>query len=225
LSNRQGEQIKMRFLRNVKALPLSEICQKYKLSGAGYHSDESLTPIGEYPIDKVLVSAWSLEQFPGAEGITAFGKLGQDANGCINDDFYGNPHPRISYNDNVFIFKLGGAARLQIGVKAAYKPELIGTLDESRGLLIIRTTPARNDGRYINIADNEQVNGVYSAADSFSIFNGSSELNFYELETIAPMSEHNGILAGSRLESETMIFKGEIADLKRCLNEYFKVNF
>jgi len=223
LKSRQGKEIKMNFERRVKPLDLEKTCSEYNLRGVGYHSDESLTPQGEYPIDDFLVAAWSLEQFPGADGVVAFGKTASQAEGCINDDFYGNPHPRLSYHDHVFQFKLGGPDRLQIGIKAEFAPELIGTLDEQRGLLIIRTTPVRSDGRYINIADNDQPNGVYSAADCFSIFNGASELNFYELETIAPMQEENGILGASRLESETMIFQGAVADLKRCLEQCFKI--
>ncbi len=223
LSNNRGADIKMRYQRRIVPADISELLSEFKVSGLSYVTDESLTPQEQYPIDQVVIAAWSLEQFPGADGVTAFGRLTGEAAGCINDDFYGNPHPRLSYHGNCFKFELGGAERLQIGIKAASRPELIGSYSPARGILAIRMTPERTDGKYLNIADNEQKNGLYSAADSFSIFNGAGELNFHELETIAPMNSENGILTGSRLHSQTMIFKGTPSQLECLLRKYFKV--
>lgn len=224
LMNRSGRRIRMRLERRIFAGGIREILSEYRLQGLAYRTEEALTPSEQYRTDDVVVAAWSLEQLPGADGIVAFGRVGGDAAGCINDDFYGNPHPRLSYHGNGFRFELGGPERLQIGIKAASRPELIGSYDPKRGILVIRTTPPRNDGQYINIADNDQPDGVYSAADRFSIFNGA-ELGFHELETIAPMNSENGVLTGSRLESTTMIFKGPKASLKNCLHEYFRIAF
>ena len=103
---------------------------------------------------------------------------------------------------------------------------MIGAIDRERGMFCVRTTPARNDGKYINIADNDQASGPFGAADMFSIFNGSQELNFYELETIAPMScDDKGIIQASRLESVSIFCRGDVAALESILDKEYGVKF
>ena len=102
---------------------------------------------------------------------------------------------------------------------------MIGSLDNKRGIAVLRSTPAQEEGKYFNIADNDQPDGPFSAADMFSIFNGSQELNFHELETIAPMlTDANGKIIRSELHSTTLIFKGEASALKNTL-ECFGILF
>lgn len=223
LSNNLKAEIKMRFQRRITPVDISSLLDEFKVSGISYATDESLIPLEQYTIDRVVVAAWSLEQLPAADGVIAFGRLAGKADGCVNDDFYGNPHPRLSYHGNCFKFMLGGPEKLQIGIKASFQPELLGSYNPEKGTLAIRSTPPRTDGKYINIADNEQKNGLYSTADCFSIFNGGSELNFHELETIAPMECENNILRGSNLHSQTMIFRGTKENLECLLQKYFKI--
>ena len=102
--------------------------------------------------------------------------------------------------------------------------ELIGSFDAARGVAVLRWTPARKDGKYINFADNDQKNGAFSAADQFSIFNGADELNFHELETLAPMTlDEKGCVTGSELNSETLILRGESSKVAAILKETFGV--
>lgn len=211
LINRKGKKVRLKFRRTVEALNPGDFpADKYGVSFTGYHSVDELIPLEEYSVSDAICCAWSLEQFPGAEGITGFGKCRKLALDCANSDFYGDPEERLIYDGNIFRFDLGGEKRLQIGIKAAAEPELIGSLDRRRGVLAVRSTPLRSDGRYINIADNDQKSGPFGAADMFSIFNGSQELDFYELETIAPMGvSPEGILQGSVLESTTIICLGD----------------
>jgi len=225
LENRKGKTIDLEFRRTVTPLAENELPgSDYQVARTGYHTVDELIPLGKYSTEDVLISAWSLEQFPGASGITAFGRCLKAAKGCINDDFYGDPSDRIAYRGDLFRFELGGEKRLQVGIKAANQPALIGAMDWKRGFLTVRTTPLRKDGRYINIADNDQASGPYGAADMFSIFNGADELNFHELETIAPMeSDAEGNLLPSRLESTTFICKGNEDDLRECLAGFFGV--
>ena len=227
LLNRKGNTVKFLFKRTVRPLTADEMpAVPAGVERAGYHSVDELIPLGEYSINDALIAPWSLEQFPGAEGITAFGRCKEKAEGCVNDDFYGNPAPRLRYNGKYFFFELGGENRLQIGIKVANQPEMIGAIDRERGMFCVRTTPARNDGKYINIADNDQASGPFGAADMFSIFNGSQELNFYELETIAPMScDDKGIIQASRLESVSIFCRGDVAALESILDEEYGVKF
>ncbi|MCF6174871.1 MAG: hypothetical protein L3J71_03805 [Victivallaceae bacterium] len=194
----------------------------FDLQGVAYSTQDSFSALGEYPVDDFLLASWSLEQFPGGEGIVAFGKVGGKAADCINDDFYGDAGTRLSFDDNMFAFRLGGVERLQIGIKRSSQPELIGAYDPARSLLMIRETPLI-EGKYINIADNEQPDGPFSAEDVFSIFNGG-ELGFFELETIAPMAVENGLCAGSQLESKTTILRGEREPLAQYLKSKFNIN-
>ena len=54
----------------------------------------------------------------------------------------------------------------------------------------------------------------------FSIFNGSQELNFHELETIAPMTvDADGNIIGSELHSTTLICQGSTEDLEKYLKD------
>ena len=194
----------------------------YDLRGISYSTHDAFSPLGEYMVDEFLLAAWSLEQFPGTEGIITFGKVGGNAANCINNDFYGDVGARLSFTDNLFTFRLGGIERLQIGINRASQPELIGAYDPARSLLIIRETPLV-EGKYINIADNEQLSGPFSAEDVFSIFNGG-ELDFWELETIAPMKVEKGLWVGSWLESKTTILRGEREQLANYLATKFAIN-
>lgn len=146
----------------------------------------------------------------------AFGKV-RDSARAINFDFYGQPGERIAHRQGHFTFALGREDRHQIGVSVASAPELLGALDRNRSLLILRRT-APTQGTYFNIADNDQAQGPYSAADLYSIFNGGA-LGFFELETIGAMQTANGYLAASTLVSETTILKGNMEELRRYLAE------
>ena len=54
----------------------------------------------------------------------------------------------------------------------------------------------------------------------FSVFNGSQELNFHELETIAPMQvDEDGFITGSELYSTTLICQGKPEDLNAYLKK------
>ena len=206
LLNRRGKTVKVTWRRRITALPVPVL----PVPALKYKSVDTLSLAEPADLYDVLISAWSLEQLPGAAGITAFGRCAKGAKEAINTDFYGDPMPRLTFEDKWFKFALGGPCRLQIGISSAAAPELIGSFDPARGVAVLRRTPARNDGRYINFADNDQKNGPFSAADQYSIFNGSEELDFHELETLAPMTlDSRGRVTGSRLESETLILSGD----------------
>lgn len=224
LLNRHGATLKLEFKRTVSVLSPAELPEYAGVLKTGYHTFDELIPLNDCPVSDVLMSAWTLEQFPGAEGIMAFGRCAGPADGCANDDFYGSAAERLTTCGRVFKFALGGPKRLQIGLKASAKPELIGALDPNRGTLVVRSTPAQPEGRYFNIADNDQKSGPFGAADMFSIFNGSQELDFHELETIAPLrSDDSGKLLPSTMESTSLLFKGEAGLLKDLLARQYGV--
>ena len=226
LHNAKGTDVKLEYKREVKALDAAGIAAKYGVKAVSYESCDCFTAEGEYSVEDVILNSWTLEQFWGAEGITAFGKFDKEdafVKEIINDDFYGDPLVRIRLTDGLFVFALGGPNRLQIGFKKDCLPRLIGAYDPSKDMLIIRKTDIR-DGVYINIADNDQKNGAYSTEDVFSIFNGSNELGFFELETIAPMEVRDGKFIRSELLSETVIYKGSKEQLAKLLCEYYQIN-
>lgn len=216
LKNRKGISAGIRSSRNVRIKDISNILSGYGLEGIAYRTDDSLVLLDQVSQADFMIGAWSLEQFPLHDDIIAFGRSACPAAGCINDDFYGDASARLAYDSNIFRFKLGGTDRLQIGIKKSFGPQLIGSYDKSRSLLIIRRTVLQ-DGIYFNIADNDQKQGPFSAADAYSIFNGGS-LGFYELETIAPMIVENGLVKGSRLASETLILRGDANRLSAFLS-------
>ena len=226
LRNRAGAALQLRMSREVELLDIASETAGYALTPLAYTSCDTIEYLTPQSPDTAPVAAWSLEQFPGCENITAFGRVSSgNAKNAVNDDFYGDPWPRLDFRGGQFTFRLGGAERLQIGISAAEKPEFIGAFDFERNLVIIRKT-FDLPGKRINIADNEQKNGIFSAQDMYSIFNGA-ELNFFELETIAPMDidPYTGKVKGSKLISETRFFTGENDELKRFLRDIYQIEF
>ena len=216
LLNRKGIQMDVNYRRVVSSPDTVPGVDGYALKWVCYHTEDSFAPNGNYSEQEVLLAPWSLEQFPGAEGIVAFGRV-ECTGDIINSDFYGDPTDRITGTPYGFVYRLGGGERQQIGVKAGSRPRMIGALDTRRSLLLLRKT-RMEPGLYFNIADNEQPAGPFSAADLYSIFNGG-DLNFFELETIGAMNTTDGCLATSALYSETLILKGHTAELLRYLSE------
>jgi hypothetical protein len=216
LTNRKGVCVDVDYRRVVSVPDRLLVPEGYDLDGLCYLTDDIFEPRGEYGMEDVLIAPWSLEQFPGAEGIVSFCKLAipEDA---LNCDFYGDPGQRITWQPEGFTFRLGGAARHQIGVRVQGRPEFIGALDTRRSMLILRKCQVQ-EGVYFNIADNEQAAGPFSTADLYSIFNGG-ELGFFELETIGAMHMREGCMAKSVLSSQTLILKGSQAELLRYLSE------
>ena len=216
LTNRKGVPVHLNYRREVSVPDRLDLPAGCPLEGLCYHTEDIFAPVGDYSGEEVLLAPWSLEQFPGSDGIIAFGKVtgGGDA---LNCDFYGDPGSRLVRGNGSFSFRLGGVERHQIGVKVKSGPQFIGALDMRRSLLILRKTEAR-PGLYFNIADNEQPGGPFSAADLYSIFNGG-ELGFFELETIGAMCVKGDRLAVSALSSDTLILRGSVAELLRYLFE------
>jgi hypothetical protein len=221
LTNRKSAHVSLVYRREISVLNTESLLQGYEIEGMGYATDDILEPIGHYSPDDVLLAPWSLEQFPGAEGVVAFGKIDGDGN-ALNRDFYGDPGDRIVLGEGQFTFQLGGKDRHQIGIKVCSRPCLIGALDTRRSLLLLRRTEVR-EGLYFNIADNDQIDGPFSTEDLYSIFNGG-ELGFFELETIGAMHVENGRVAASSLPSQTIILKGSTIELLRYLSERHGVN-
>ena len=223
LINAKGINVELEYRREVRANDISALARSCLVKGVSYTTTDTFAARNDYPVKDVLLNAWTLEQFPGAEGIVAVGKFDyDDVSKVINDDFYGDPLSRISFSGNLFIFRLGGPDRLQIGIRRECRPELIGAYDPAREILIIRKTKPCA-GKYINIADNEQKNGPFSTEDLFSIFNGAS-LNFFELETIGPMIEKDGRFDHSTVVSDTFIFKGPKENLAELLEKEYNIN-
>jgi len=212
LVNRKGITLSLKYRRRVTLLDPDPLVQGYSVHVIRYRSEDTFIPQGRYPESDVLIAPWSLEQFPGAEGIVAFAKV-RDPETSINADFYGSPMDRIGFGPEHFTFRLGGQDRTQIGIRVANEPSLIGAWDRARGLLITRHA-RKQPGVYFNMADNDQPQGPYSAADLYSIFNGGA-LDFFELETIGAMQTEDGIVAPSTLTSETVILAGPDAELER----------
>ena len=223
LRNRKGMSLQLDFRRMVMPIDVGAIAQQYNLKGMVYRTLDELQAVNIHAVDDVLFCTWSLEQFPGGDGVIAFGKTEADASGAINPDYYGDPGEKLKCDGRFFRLELGGKDRFQIGVNHYFRPELIGAYDRSRSLLFIRRAWRQDGGLYFNIADNDQPRGPYSATDSYSIFNGG-ELGFFELETIAPLQcDKSGRGINSLLWSETMIFKGTLECLIACLEGCFQV--
>ena len=214
LVNRKGVAVLLDYGRRIAALAAGELPKLPGVKCTGYDAVDTLVPAGVHSADDVLLAPWSLEQFPGGTGVTAFCRVDSPET-AVNFDFYGMPETNPTYGDGMIALALGGVSKFQIGIKVANSPLLLGALDTRRELLFLRFTP-RQKGRYFNIADNDQPAGPWSAADMYSVFSGG-DLDFFELETIGAMQTENGQVAGGSLSSRTTIMSGPVAALREWL--------
>ena len=215
LLNRRGVALDLQFERRVRVFGPAP-GGRTGVRSVAYVTDDSFRPLGHYSPSEVLLSAWSLEQFPGGEGVTAFAKVARPE-AAINFDFYGLPERPPVYQREGFTIPLGGREKFQLGVRAENRPALLGALDVKREMLVVRQTDVQ-DGRYFNIADNDQPRGPWSAADMYSVFNGGA-LGFFELETIGSMHVRGDWLDACRLTSRTTICTGPLPQLVELLEE------
>ena len=216
LENRAGTRAGLLFRRTVH-IPTDDSGKKYGVKSLVYSSCDSWGLASPLPPDHFLISAWSLEQFELTPNAFAFGFSGKP----LNTDFYGDPSPYLTWENGEFRFSFTAPERLQIGVPETAEAGMIGAYIPERDLLIIRKLVSADPGRRINFADNEQISGVYSASDAYSIFYGAS-MNFFELETLAPVRmDPSGLVSGSRMETETHFYRGQRKDLAALLEQEF----
>lgn len=224
LQNRRGTRLSLLFRRDVSVLPVPENALDHGLRGLAYVVKDMLKPQRAYSTSDALLAAWSLEQFPGGNGVTAFGVTSSrdDSTSPLNFGFYGKPDTPPACGANGFTVRLGGRTRFQFGVRTSAAPRLLGALDAKREFLMLRFTPLQS-GRYFNIADNDQPDGPWSAADLYSVFNGG-DLDFFEMETIGSMATEQDTLGTCVLESATHVLEGSREALLAYLATDLKVD-
>jgi len=218
LENRKGISAEMTHSREI-TFPACGFGKKYGVKSLVYASTDSLELTNPLPAEDFLVSAWSLEQFDLTPRAVAFGTM----TGAMNTDFYGNPGPFLTQKGGSFRFDFKAPEKLQIGIPEQTNPGMIGAYVPERDLLIVRRIVRTDAGKRINFADNEQPDGVYSAADAYSVFYGA-EMNFFELETLAPVRIRDSKVSGSLLETETHFYRGAWENLKALLRNEFNFN-
>lgn len=222
LTNRRGERIAFTLRREIRLCP-EPADLPAGLIGLSYECRDSFELHGQYNAERVLLAPWSLEQFPATADTVIFG-LARTPAAALNFDYYPDSDPHADFVERSFCFPLAGRGKFQFGLKAAHDPELIGALDATRGLLIVRQAePAK--GRYFNIADNDQPAGPWSAADRYSIFYSGSLAGFYELETIGAVRiGPTGQLEPQPLVSRTHFLRGDSATLRDLVQARYGVD-
>ena len=220
LTNRTGADLQVCWRREILPVCLAGIAEKYGLRAAGYESCDELKFQTPVPEDRALITAWSLEQFPLTPGAYGFLVFDKPSDGMINTGYYGDPVPFLKYSGNRVDFRFESPAKLQIGADAKAGPRFIGAYIPERDLLILRETVVHPEATYIDIADNDQPAGPFAAGDAYSIFYGA-DLNFFELETIAPVDRVHGLVRGSCLCSRSLFFRGSRADLTRMMMDQY----
>jgi hypothetical protein len=172
-----------------------------------YQTTDTFEVLNSVAPDKALIGAWTLEQFDTSESTVAFCPV-ENPSSAINFDFYEHPKDRITYFKHGFGYKMDGRCKEQIGIKKAAAAPFIGFHDASRQLLCTRENRS-GESVYFNMADNDQPNGPYSAADNYSIFNSDPDMQAFELETVSGARIQDGLVKGSELVSVTTFAKFE----------------
>lgn len=205
LVNRAKTSLSTVMSRGVCLTPLPEMLAGYRLAGfISYTVSDRIRVLNRVPASDALIAAWTLEQFAATANTMSFCAV-EHPERAVNFDYYDNPGDRISYVRSGFLYETHGDCRGQIGVRISSKPKFIGFYDLSRKLLCIRRNFNVGDGVYFNIADNDQPDGAYSAADAYSIFSSDEDMRAFELETIGGVRIQDEYLIESVLKSETCI--------------------
>jgi hypothetical protein len=203
LKNRKGTDIEVRMQRTFAVDTITDVLVRAKpVCGFSYTVEDAIEVLNKVKIHDALLACWTLEQFDASDTTFGFVKVESPEN-AINFDFYEEPREKITYKAGGFIYKTDGLKAGQIGVKTGSKAEFAGFYDLSRNLICIREIAEESKGIYFNIADNAQPNGPFSASDNYSIFNGSKEQGFFEIETIGAAKIQNETVLGSTLVSKT----------------------
>lgn len=203
LENRKGIKLDILMTRKFSVSSLSSTIQNLHPSkGFSYEVEDRIEVLNKVSSQDALLACWTLEQFEASEFTHSFIKVQNPAH-SINYDFYEDPRNKITYGSRGVFYKTDSKQKGQIGIRKEAQPECIGFYDLQRKLLCMREIIGEAEGVYFNIADNEQAEGPFSAADMYSIFNGQEEMGFFELETIGGADIQNGSLKGSRLISRT----------------------
>ncbi len=221
LLNRAGKTIEVRMKRKITSSVLPPLLKNCNLQGfITYITEDSFEVMNPVWLEEGLIAAWTLEQFDAAKDTVSF-CLVDKPEGAINFDFYEHPGDRIAYYQNGFTYRTDGLKKGQIGIKKNANPEMVGFFNLKQKILCVRQNLNKPDNAlYFNIADNEQPEGPFSAADSYSIFNSGPDMGFFELETISGVNVREGRLTGSQLNSLTAfaVFE-ERKELKNLVNK------
>lgn len=203
LTNRNGIALDVKMQREFAVATLPRLVADLRPRAAfAYTVDDRIDVVSRVKIDDALLACWTLEQFNASETTVSFARVAKSRE-AINFDFYDHPGDSIAYAENGFVYKTDSKRRGQIGINKDHAPEFIGFCDLGRRLLCVREIVGSPQGVYFNIADNDQPQGQFSAADAYSIFNGDESLGFFELETVGGAQVQDGYLKGSRLASRT----------------------
>jgi len=220
LVNRAGTELETSMRREftLRAQP-PECFNKRLLKGLlSYTTVDSFRVRNAVAADQALIAAWTLEQFEAADDTLSFCAV-PDPKSAINFDFYDHPGDKITCHAKGFTYRTDGKRKGQIGIKKSAGAKFIGFIDRSRNLICLRQNLTPKGGAFFNIADNDQPQGTYSAADNYSIFNSDETMKAFELETVGGAQIQNNILNGSDLISATSFAAFENT---ACLDEFFQ---
>ncbi len=204
LVNRAGTKVETGMQRAFQLMPgAPAVLQRCRLEGfLSYRTNDSFSVLNKVPADAALLAGWTLEQFEGTDQTISFCAV-DNPERAINFDFYAHPGKRIAYASRGFTYKTDSRGKGQIGIRQAAGARFIGFYDLSRRLLCLRENCSAAGGLFFNIADNEQLQGPFSAADNYSIFNSDADMGAFELETIGSARIEGNMLKGSELISLT----------------------
>jgi hypothetical protein len=212
LTNRLGAVVETTMTRKFSLLGgVPDILKNNSVKCAlSYETIDAFEVTNSVTVDQALLAAWTLEQFQATEATVSFAVVNNSPS-AINFDFYDPPGQRITYYSKGFTYTTDGRCKGQIGIRKESQATRIGFYDLSRNLLCLRQKMNADVGLFFNIADNDQPQGPYSAADTYSIFNSDPDMAAFELETVGNADVENGLLKGSTLVSRTsfIIFENQ----------------
>jgi len=204
LINRAGITLEALMQREFRLLAdPPELLRKWPLQGfLSYSTTDSFKIRNAVVPEQALIAAWTLEQFEASDETLSF-CIVSNPKMAINFDFYEHPGDKIEYYEKGFTYRTDARRKGQIGIKISAGAKFIGFIDRSRNLVCLRENLGPTDGTFFNIADNNQPQGPFSAADNYSIFNSDETMMAFELETVGPCRIKDNLVSDAELNSMT----------------------
>lgn len=219
----------IRLLNPVRVELLLEVTLPPDLELVAYESHSRLENVGAMPWTREsgLLSIWILGMFQPSAGTTVVIPLrgGTETNPGqpINDSYFGKvPADRLIVSNNVVYFRGDGQYRSKIGIPPSRAWPIIGSYDETAGVLTLVQYTLDEAGEYVNSM--WEIQEAPFAGDVVNSYNDDGELGaFYELETSSPARE---LAPGASVEHthRTFHFRGDDAVLDAIARETLGVS-
>jgi len=200
LLNYAGTQFKIQLDRDIQILENTEIEKSLNIElnnqvqAVGFSTQNRITNTGEeaWTSETGAPCLWLLDMFNPSPHTVIIIPYRTTATGKVaTTDYFGEIAPdRITYQNNVLLFKADGKARGKLGIAPEQAKPIAGSYDATNNILTITTFDLTNQATYLNqewtTAKNPLQGDAVNAYNDGPLADGSQMGPFYEIESVSP---------------------------------------